>query len=266
MGAGTGCDKARGGYRGLVPLTFAYGSNLDPRQIAERCPGAVDEGPAALDEHELWFGGPSRLRGGGVLSVRPAPGRVQGRLWRIDEDGLASLDRFEGHPGFYRRELLPVQSARGACQAWVYRLRQDCFELAPRPAYLGQVRAVWTQLGLPLEPLLQASIRGRHAALFVYGTLRRGQANHGLLADSQFARAAATRAAFQLVELGRYPGMVAGSRSVLGEVWLVDASTLARLDELEGHPHLYERGLVQLHDGVPVEAYIYKGPLPSRLE
>ncbi len=246
-----------------MPLTFAYGSNLDARQIALRCPGAREGGEATLAGHELWFGGPSRLRGGGVLSVGPGVGGVRGRFGQLDAQGLASLDHFEGHPGFYRRELLTLHTGAGPVEAWVYRLREDCFELAPREAYLSQVRSAWRLLSLPLGPLEQAARRGGHAAIFVYGTLRRGQANHHLLGDSRFARRASTEAAFQLVDLVRYPGMIPGHRSVLGEVWLVDEPTLARLDELEGHPRLYERRLVRLADGVPVEAYVYKGPLPS---
>ena len=239
-----------------MPLTFAYGSNLDPAQIAARCPGARDAGFATLDGHELWFGGPSRLRGGGVLSVRPAASSVRGRLWDLDEAGLASLDRFEGHPHFYRRELLPLVEGG---EAWVYRLRQDCFQLRPRVAYLEQVRAAWVALELDPEPVEQAALLGAHAVLFVYGTLRRGFPNAHYLEGAPYLGSAVTEKAWKLGVFGGYPGIVPGGNGIHGELYQVDPPTLAAIDELERHPELYRRQVIRLWDGVPVEAYVYRG-------
>ena len=79
--------------------------------------------------------------------------------------------------------------------------------------------------------------------VFVYGTLRAGEPNHYhyLLDHHAIVRRARTEPAFELVSLGAFPAMVAGgATAVVGEVYDVDAVTLAALDRLEGHPRFYE--------------------------
>lgn len=73
--------------------------------------------------------------------------------------------------------------------------------------------------------------------VFVYGTLMRGGGNHRLLVGSTFVGSATTVNGFRLFSCGGYPAMVrapSGGGAVVGEVWEVEASVLARLDFLEG--------------------------------
>ena len=46
-------------------LYFAYGSNLDLEQMAQRCPDAEIVGPVRLENYEL------RFRGSGFATVAP---------------------------------------------------------------------------------------------------------------------------------------------------------------------------------------------------
>lgn len=92
--------------------------------------------------------------------------------------------------------------------------------------------------------------------VFVYGTLRRGQANHGWLAGARWLGEASLRGAV-LHDLGPFPMAVPGDGVVRGELYGLDATTLARLDRLEGHPRLYERRWLALEDGR--EAWVYLG-------
>src|SRR5688572_14820404 len=97
------------------------------------------------------------------------------------------------------------------------------------------------------------------AEIFVYGTLRKGGSNHYLIEEGggRFVRIARTRPEFELLDLGPYPGMVAGgSTSVLGEVYVVDARLRERLDRLEDHPRWYRRTSITLADGSDVETYL----------
>lgn len=78
--------------------------------------------------------------------------------------------------------------------------------------------------------------------VFVYGTLRRGEPNHHLLDARMLLRAGRTEPRFTLVSLGAFPAMIdGGETAVVGEVYDVDAVTLAALDRLEGHPRFYRR-------------------------
>ena len=95
--------------------------------------------------------------------------------------------------------------------------------------------------------------------IFVYGTLLAGEPNHRLLVKAPFVGPAVTEAVFSLVDMGPFPGLVAGGGSaVRGEVYEVDAPTLARLDTLEGHPRFYRRTPILLNDGVAAEAYLLR--------
>ncbi|HVT71595.1 MAG TPA: gamma-glutamylcyclotransferase family protein [Lacunisphaera sp.] len=109
--------------------------------------------------------------------------------------------------------------------------------------------------------------------IFAYGTLKAGFENHRYLAGQRLLGAAGTAEGFTLYSLGDYPGMVRSGepgRMVHGELWEVDDTCLAALDELEGVAEgLYARVPVPLQppfDGVPAEAYLYLRSLAGRRE
>mgnify|MGYP006270611263 CR=1 FL=1 len=93
--------------------------------------------------------------------------------------------------------------------------------------------------------------------VFVYGTLRRGERANALLATSRFAGEGWTPPSYKLVHMGEYPALLAGGNTaVLGEVYQVDAATLAVLDDYEDHPDFYRRQWLALADGTEVQAYV----------
>jgi len=86
-----------------------------------------------------------------------------------------------------------------------------------------------------------------HVWLFVYGTLMRAESAHELLGPSRFIAQARTEPAFTLVDLGHYPGLVAGgSDRVVGEIWEVSRGAIDRLDRYEEVPEVYERRTLEL--------------------
>jgi gamma-glutamylaminecyclotransferase len=101
------------------------------------------------------------------------------------------------------------------------------------------------------------------AMVFVYGTLKRGFANHAFLAGQRFEGVARTLPHYRLYDNGAHPCMVeAGQQgeAVAGELWRVDDKTLARLDEFEGVPYPFARRQIQVADiSIPVFAYLYQG-------
>lgn len=83
--------------------------------------------------------------------------------------------------------------------------------------------------------------------VFVYGTLKKGQGNHGLLRDANFiGRGHTMKPNYQMYSLGPFPGVVLGDREIYGEVYMVDSKAMSRLDHLEGHPFMYERHLIDV--------------------
>jgi gamma-glutamylcyclotransferase (GGCT)/AIG2-like uncharacterized protein YtfP len=106
------------------------------------------------------------------------------------------------------------------------------------------------------------------AFLFVYGTLRRGESRHALLEGARYARDGTVEG--ELVDLGDYPGLVAGPGRVTGELFAIgDPALLRALDQYEGFhgfddpASLYHRGVCRVlaPDGTRVEAwtYFYRG-------
>jgi gamma-glutamylaminecyclotransferase len=94
--------------------------------------------------------------------------------------------------------------------------------------------------------------------LFVYGTLLRGEVNHGALRSARFLSEARTEPRFELVDLGAYPGLVrGGSRSVAGELYEVGRALLVELDAFEGHPDLFRRARVLLEGRARAHAYLF---------
>lgn len=106
--------------------------------------------------------------------------------------------------------------------------------------------------------------KGDH--LFVYGTLRLGQpADLSRSGRVLFVRP--DRISGTIYDLGWYPGVKLpenhsmfspSSPSVSGDVFLIeDESEIARLDNYEGYPSLYNRMVVQTESGLPVWVYTY---------
>jgi len=103
----------------------------------------------------------------------------------------------------------------------------------------------------------------RHA-VFVYGTLLRGEANHHLIGGAEYLGPHRTAPCFALYLLGAYPGAVRGGRTaIVGEVFSVDGAGLRRLDRLEDYPRLYDRHWLRSPYG-RAWIYLYRGSVRDR--
>ncbi|HEU4404538.1 MAG TPA: gamma-glutamylcyclotransferase family protein [Polyangiaceae bacterium] len=100
------------------------------------------------------------------------------------------------------------------------------------------------------------SARAPRTVLLVYGSLLRGERNHGRMKGARFLGPARTLARYALYHLGHYPGMTEGTQAVEGELYEVDAGLLAALDAFEGHPTYFRRGPVALEGGGRAEGYL----------
>jgi gamma-glutamylcyclotransferase (GGCT)/AIG2-like uncharacterized protein YtfP len=70
--------------------------------------------------------------------------------------------------------------------------------------------------------------------LFVYGTLKKGHANHRFMGNSKFVDHA-TLEGYDMYTNGYYPYITKGEGKVTGEVWdVTDEDTLSSIRALEG--------------------------------
>lgn len=98
---------------------------------------------------------------------------------------------------------------------------------------------------------------GGSTILFVYGTLKHGQRNHGLMRKARFLGEAVTAPQYTLLDLGSFPGMIhGGTTAVHGELCEVGSQLLTRLDRHEGVPRFYMRESIRLSCGSFVESYL----------
>lgn len=77
-------------------LYFAYGANLNPDNMAWRCPAAQPRGTFVLQDWQLRFYNHATIE-------RKPGAHVGGVLWQITAECEASLDAFEGFPHYYTK-------------------------------------------------------------------------------------------------------------------------------------------------------------------
>lgn len=95
-------------------LYIAYGSNINLEQMAHRCPNSKIVSKEMFKGYELEFRG--------VATIVPNDkSEVPILIWEIDGRDEHSLDRYEGFPNLYRKELfeIEVDGEKKECMAYL---------------------------------------------------------------------------------------------------------------------------------------------------
>jgi gamma-glutamylcyclotransferase len=129
---------------------FAYGSNLNQKQMLERCPDSKPKFVATLPNYKLVFVGWSRQWRGGVASIKPFRGeRVPGAIYEISDRDLRRLDRCEGYPGDYNRLTVTVFNEKSEpIEAITYIKTRQSEETPPSQEYLSIMKQGYRDWGL----------------------------------------------------------------------------------------------------------------------
>ena len=135
-------------------LYIAYGSNLNLPQMAFRCPTAKVVGASEIKGYELLFRGG---RKGAVATVEPFEGgSVPVLLWKIRSGDEQALDRYEGYPHFYRKEMMEVELKGKAVPGMVYVMNGGHELGAPSDFYLNTIMEGYKTAGFDTDFLDQA--------------------------------------------------------------------------------------------------------------
>ncbi len=128
----------------------AYGSNLDPAQMHERCPHSPCRGQGWLEGWRLTFGGEELGWEGALATVVEHPAsRVFVMLYDIETYDEATLDEIEfAATGLYRKIRVRVQTLDGVQLAWLYVLAGYEGGL-PSARYLGVMADAAERAGAP---------------------------------------------------------------------------------------------------------------------
>ncbi len=129
---------------------FAYGSDLDRKQLAERFPGCRTRFTASLPNYRLVFVGWSRRWRGGVASIQPSRGdKVMGGIYELPDNDLPRLDGQEGYPDVNDRVKVTVFRDTGdPVEAITYIYKKQPEENKPSAEYLALLRQGYLDWGL----------------------------------------------------------------------------------------------------------------------
>lgn len=127
-----------------MKLYFAYGANLNKDSMRVRCPDAVPISEFRLQDYRLAFSG--------VATILPEQGsEVVGGLWVISETDELALDRFEGYPSMYRKEVVQ----QDGMDIMVY-VMNSTEPWEPSANYLMTIAEGYQDFGLDIARLAQA--------------------------------------------------------------------------------------------------------------
>lgn len=130
-------------------LYMAYGSNLNLPQMERRCPTATVAGTSEIKGYELLFRG--------VATVEPKEGgSVPVLLWNIEPWDELALDRYEGWPHLYRKEMMDVELEGKTVSAMVYVMNDGRSLAMPSDFYYKVIEDGYKTAGFDIGVLEQA--------------------------------------------------------------------------------------------------------------
>ncbi|TAM90783.1 MAG: gamma-glutamylcyclotransferase [Jatrophihabitans sp.] len=133
-------------------LYAAYGSNMHPEQMLERCPHSPLFGTGWLNGWRLTFGGEELGWEGALAMVVPDAGsQVFVAIYDVSPHDMDVLDYWESaDTGLYTKIKLRIATLDGEVLAWVYSL--DGYEGGlPSARYLGLIAEAAQAAGAPGE-------------------------------------------------------------------------------------------------------------------
>ena len=126
---------------------FAYGLNLNKKQMLERCPDSKPMFVATLRNYKLVFVGWSRKWRGGVASIKPFRGeRVLGGVYEVSEGCLRRLDEYEA--SYNRLKVMVFDEDGEPAEAITYIKSEQSEETQPSTGYLSLIQQGYRDWGL----------------------------------------------------------------------------------------------------------------------
>ena len=226
---------------------FAYGSNMNPDQMAERCPGAKAVCPAKLRNY--------RLAERKYADIDWDEGsNVYGVMYTVPENEMEKLDGYEGAPRIYERIEVRVEFAMKPYMAVTYILTPE-------------MKKERDGIPFPEDYRKRCSVGAEHyhipndfeyVTLATYGTLMTGEHNHHLVQSSLSISPGMLKGTLYDTGYGFPAFTQEGDSTVVFEIIRIPRKDWPRVDQLEGYPNLYTRKFIPLFRGnITVGAWVY---------
>lgn len=133
---------------------IAYGSNMNIEQMGFRCPDSWVVGTGYLEDYQLEF----YLH----ATVEPKVGaRVPVVVWNISKEDERNLDRYEGVPDYYTKEIAQVTLSDGRDVTGLIYIMNEKRMHTPSLQYLQWIREGYYRFGFNFDVglLYEANIR-----------------------------------------------------------------------------------------------------------
>lgn len=135
-------------------LYVAYGSNLNLSQMGQRCPTAEVYGIGRIEDYRLTF---KALGTYAYATIERCRGEyVPVAVWKIGVADEDSLDRYEGFPTHYTKEMVEVVLEDSAIQGMVYIMNKRAVPALPTQGYFECILSGYHSLHLEEQKLLEA--------------------------------------------------------------------------------------------------------------
>lgn len=119
---------------------FAYGSNMDMNRLSERGISPITRHKGVLKGWKLKFNKKASAGDWSFANIEQSEeDSVEGLVFSIKESDLKLLDKFEGAPRHYRREILIVETHTETvkCVAYIAQPEHIVEGLLPTKEYMG---------------------------------------------------------------------------------------------------------------------------------
>ncbi|MBQ6164732.1 MAG: gamma-glutamylcyclotransferase [Clostridia bacterium] len=129
---------------------LAYGSNLNMRQMRQRCPDAMPISSAVILDYRLLFRR-------GVATIEPMQGAsVPVGIWKISASDEKALDRYEGYPWLYTKRNFKLRMNGKIVAAMAYIMTDGHEVSGPREGYLETIKKGYDCFGFDYGTLIEA--------------------------------------------------------------------------------------------------------------
>ena len=143
-----------------MTLYAAYGTNLDPARMGERCPHSILQSTGWLTGWRLTFGGEEHGWDGALTTIVQDPfEQVFVAVYDVTAEDEKLLDGWESaDTGLYRKTKVRVSTMTGEIVVWAYVL--DAYEGGlPSASHLGVLSDAAEAAGAPADYV--SSLRSR---------------------------------------------------------------------------------------------------------
>lgn len=139
----------------MSKLYIAYGANVSPETMKERCPAAKLLGTMVMRDYRLIFRGVADM-------VRCEGEQANVAVYELSDECFESLNKYESVPSRYKTRLIDVTINGERKTAFIYVMQKQMKERGqqkPFAAYEEQLRKGYAAVGLPVEDIDEAKER-----------------------------------------------------------------------------------------------------------